>query len=55
VTSTGEIRVRSIARLEEAPGYLGVPARLEEDVDDLAELVDGPEQIVPDPSEGGNR
>jgi len=33
--------------LEEAAGRFGVPARGEEDVDDPAELVDGPEQVAP--------
>jgi hypothetical protein len=37
--------------LEEPPGCLGVPARREEHVDDLAELVDGPEQVAPRPSD----
>jgi hypothetical protein len=37
--------------LEEVAGCFGVPARWEEDVDDLAELVDGPEQVAPRPSD----
>jgi hypothetical protein len=36
--------------LEEPAGGIPVPARREEHVDDLAELVDGPEQIAPGPS-----
>jgi hypothetical protein len=36
---------------EEQPRRIGVPARREVDVDDLAELVDGPEQVAPGPSD----
>src|SRR6266545_797086 len=34
---------------EEPPCGLSVPPSREEDVDDLAELVDGPEQVAPGP------
>jgi hypothetical protein len=37
--------------LEEAAGRLCVPPWREEDIDDLAELVDGPEQVAPYPSD----
>jgi hypothetical protein len=36
--------------VEEATGCLFVPPWREEDVDDLAELVDGPEQVAPGPA-----
>ena len=51
VTSTGEIRVQPIAWAKNRLARIGVPARREVHVDDLAELVDRPEQGAPGPSD----
>ena len=51
VTSTGEIRVQPIAWAKNRLARIGVPARREVHVDDLAELVHGSEQVAPGPSD----
>jgi hypothetical protein len=49
VTSTGEIRVRSIARSKKRRAAPASRRGERTTSDDLAELVDGPEQIAPGP------